>query len=362
MNRVYNFSAGPACLPLSVLEQAGAEIADYKNSGMSAMELSHRSILFEEIIARTEELLRAAMNIPDNYKVLFLQGGASLQFSGIPMNLLQNDTDKADYIVTGRWSNMAYEEAQRYGDIKLAASSKDRNYCYIPEVNPSIIRPGAKYLHICYNNTVFGTRYKEVPETGGVPLVTDVSSCILSQPFDVTQHALLYASAQKNMGPSGLTVVIVRDDYIGKAKPYTPSYMDFKVQADLESIYNTPPCYSVYVAMRVLEWLRDEIGGVDAMYQINLEKAAILYGYLDESKLFKGTVDREYRSLMNIPFVTGNKALDEKFIAEAEAAGFTTIEGHRQVGGMRASIYNPMPVQGLVELVDFMKKFEMENR
>ena len=360
MNRVYNFSAGPSCLPLKVLEIAAKEMTNYNNSGMSVMEMSHRSSVYEGIIAETESLLREIMNIPSNYKVLFLQGGATLQFAGIPMNLM-NGSKKADYILTGQFSSNAYNEALKYGDAKAIASSKDENFTYIPEVTPDMIRPNTDYVYICENNTIFGTKWHKLPETGNIPLVSDISSCILSEPCDITRYGLAYAGAQKNMGPSGLTVVIVREDLIGKARPETPKIMDYKIQSENDSMINTPPCYAIYVAMLVLRWLKNDIGGLEAMKKINVEKAGILYDFIDNSGLYKGTARKEDRSIMNVTFVTGNKDLDVKFCKEADKAGFVNIAGHRSVGGMRASIYNAMPVEGIKSLVEFMKKFEKEN-
>ena len=360
MSRVYNFSPGPACLPLKVLEKAASEVTNYNNSGMSVMEMSHRSAVYEEIISETEKLLRKLMNIPENYKVLFLQGGATLQFASIPMNLL-NGSGKADYVISGQFSNNAYAEAQKYGDIKILASSKDENFSYIPQFNASDIREDADYVHICQNNTIYGTVFKSTPDTGSIPLVSDVSSCILSAPIDVSKYGLLYAGAQKNMGPSGLTVVIVRDDLIGKARAATPKVMDYKVQADNQSMINTPACYSIYIAMLVFKWIAEDIGGLEAMEKINIDKAQILYDFIDNSKLYKGTAKKEFRSIMNVPFVTGDETLDKKFIKEAAQNGLMTLSGHRSVGGMRASIYNAMPVDGIKSLVEFMKKFESEN-
>jgi len=361
MNRVYNFSAGPSCLPLKVLETAAREMTNYNNSGMSVMEMSHRSPVYEGIIAETESRLREIMNIPSNYKVLFLQGGATLQFAGIPMNLM-NGSRKADYILTGQFSTNAYNEAIKYGDVVVTATSKEENFTYIPAVTKDMVRSDADYVYICENNTIYGTKYKTLPETGNIPLVSDISSCILSEPIDITKYGLAYAGAQKNMGPSGLTVVIVRDDLIGKARPDTPKIMNYKEQADNDSMINTPPCYAIYVCMLVLKWLKDDIGGLEAMKKINVEKAKILYDYIDNSKLFKNPVKKEFRSIMNVTFVTGNKDLDDKFAKEAEKSGFVNIKGHRSVGGMRASIYNAMPIQGLKDLVEFMKKFETDNK
>ena len=360
MSRVYNFSAGPACLPLKVLERAASEMTNYNDNGMSVMEMSHRSPVYEAIIAEAEQTLRKIMNIPENYKVLFLQGGATLQFAGIPMNLL-NGSGKADYVISGQFSNNAYEEAKKYGDIKILASSKDENFSYIPQFKASDIRQDADYVHICQNNTIYGTVFKEIPDTGNIPLVSDVSSYILSEPIDVSKFGLLYAGAQKNIGPSGVTVVIVRDDLIGKARPSTPKVMDYKVQAENDSMINTPACYSIYIAMLVFKWIMEDIGGLETMQKINVNKAQILYDFIDNSKLYKSTVKKEFRSIMNVPFITGSEDLDNKFVKEAAKNGIVTIKGHRAVGGMRASIYNAMPVEGIKALVEFMKKFENEN-
>jgi len=368
MNRVYNFSPGPACLPLKVLETAAREMTDYNNSGMSVMEMSHRSSVYEEIIGGAESLLREILCIPSNYKVLFLQGGATLQFAGVPMNLM-NGSRKADYILTGQFSTGAFEEAKKYGDAKAIASSKDDNFSYIPDVTPDMIRPDADYVHICENNTVFGTKLQKLPDTGNIPLVSDMSSCILSEPCDVSKYGLIYAGAQKNMGPSGLTVVIVRDDLIGKARPETPKFMDYKIQADNGSMINTPACYSVYIAMLVYKWLRDDIGGLENMRKINAEKAGILYDAIDNSKLYKGKSKKEFRSLMNVTFNIGDKEPDDQiyskkeleFCKETEKLGMLTLKGYRTAGGIRASIYNAMPIDGVKALVEFMKKFEKEN-
>lgn len=358
MNRVYNFSAGPSMLPLPVLERAAKEMTDYKGSGMSVMEMSHRSPVYEEIIANAEQNLRKLMNIPDNYKVLFLQGGATTQFAAVPLNLM-NKHRKADYIISGQFSKKAADEAAKYGEVNVLASSKDKNFSYVPYVDK--FSPDADYVHICYNNTIYGTTFHYIPETGGIPLVADMSSYILSAPIDVTRFGLIYAGAQKNMGPAGVTVVIVREDLIGNARPETPVMLDYKVQADNGSMYNTPPCYSIYIAGLVFEWIL-ELGGLEAMEKINREKAAILYDYLDQSKLFKATAQKEFRSRMNVCFVTGSEELDKKFCAEAKAAGFVNLKGHRSVGGMRASIYNAMPIEGVKKLVEFMAKFEAENK
>ncbi len=357
MSRVYNFSAGPSMLPLKVLEIAAAEMTNYKGSGMSVMEMSHRSPVYEEIIAQTEALLREVMNIPSNYKVLFLQGGASTQFAAVPLNLMTK-SGKADYVVSGQFSKKAYDEAKRYGDVKVLASSADKTFSYIPEFAVSDIRPDADYVHICYNNTIFGSRFPGVPDTGNIPLVADLSSCILSEPIDVSKFALVYAGAQKNMAPAGLTVVIVSEDMIGHERDITPSMLSYKIAADNDSMYNTPPCYTIYMAKLVLEWLRDDIGGIEKMAVINRRKAQKLYDYIDASSIFKAPVQIGSRSMMNITFVTGNEDLDKKFCKEAEKAGFVNIKGHRSVGGMRASIYNAMPEEGIDALISFMKEFE----
>ena len=361
MSRVYNFSAGPSMLPEAVLTKAAAEMLDYEGSGQSVMEMSHRSKVYDSIIKEAEKLLREVMQIPDNYKVLFLQGGASSQFAMVPMNLMTKN-GKADYVLTGQWATKAYKEAARYGDAKAAASSKDKTFSYIPKLDKSSFRPDADYVHICMNNTIYGTVYHEIPDTGDIPLVADISSCILSKPIDVSKFALLYAGAQKNMAPAGLTVVIVREDFIGNAMDITPTMFNYQTHADNGSMFNTPPCYTIYIAKLVLEWIKNEIGGLEKMQEINEKKAAILYDYLDSSKLFKGTVVPEDRSLMNVPFVTGDEELDAKFVKEATAAGFVNIKGHRTVGGMRASIYNAMPVEGVEKLVAFMKEFENNER
>jgi len=357
MSRVFNFSAGPSMLPVKVLEIAAAEMTDYRGSGMSVMEMSHRSPVYEDIIAQAQSLLREVMSIPDNYKVLFLQGGATSQFSAVPLNLM-NKSGKADYVVSGQFSKKAYEEAKRYGDVKVLASSADKNFSYIPEFAVEDIRPDADYVHICYNNTIFGSRFPKIPDTGSIPLVADISSCVLSEPIDVSRFALLYAGAQKNMGPAGLTVVIVRNDMIGYERDITPVMMGYKLAADNDSMYNTPPCYAIYIAKLVLEWVRDDIGGLEEMAKINRRKAQKLYDYLDGSSLFKAPVEVGSRSIMNVTFVTGDEDLDKKFCKEAGKAGFVNIKGHRSVGGMRASIYNAMPEEGIDALITFMKEFE----
>ena len=360
MNRVYNFSAGPSMLPESVLRRAADEMLDYHGCGQSVMEMSHRSKEYQGIIDSAESLLREVMGIPDNYKVLFLQGGASSQFAMIPMNLMTK-SGKADFVLTGQWATKAYQEASRYGEAHVVASSKDKTFSYIPELDPAAFTKDADYFHICMNNTIYGTRYTKLPETGDVPLVADISSCILSEPIDVSRFALLYAGAQKNMAPAGLTVVIIREDLIGHAMDITPTMFNYKTHADNGSMYNTPPCYNIYIAGLVLEWIRDEIGGLEEMKKINEKKAGMLYDFLDRSKLFRGTVVPKDRSLMNVPFVTGSDELDAKFVKAATAAGFVNLKGHRTVGGMRASIYNAMPVEGVEKLVAFMQNFEKEN-
>ena len=360
MARVYNFSAGPSVLPESVLRQAADEMLDYQGSGQSVMEMSHRSKVYDAIIKECEALLREVMSIPDNYKVLFLQGGASSQFAMLPLNLM-NGSGKADFVLTGQWANKAYQEASRYGEAHVVASSKDKTFSYIPKLDPAAFTPDADYFHICLNNTIYGTRYTTLPETGSVPLVADVSSCILSEPIDVSKFGVLYAGAQKNMAPAGLTVVIIREDLIGHARDITPTMFNYQTHADNDSMYNTPPCSAIYICKLVLEWIKNEIGGLEKMKERNEKKAALLYDFLDSSKLFKGTVVKEDRSLMNIPFVTGNEELDAKFVKEAAAAGFVNLKGHRSVGGMRASIYNAMPVEGVEKLVAFMKEFEKNN-
>ena len=357
MSRIYNFSAGPSMLPLPVLEKAASEMTDYNNSGMSVMEMSHRSSVYDAVIKEAEQNLRKLMNIPDNYKSLFLQGGATTQFAAVPLNLMKNG--KADYIVSGSFSKKAADEAAKYGEVKILASSKDKNFTYIPYVDK--FSPDADYVHICFNNTIYGTTYNYIPDTGDIPLVADVSSCILSKPIDVTKFGVLYAGAQKNMAPAGLTVVIVREDLLGNARPTTPVMLNWQVQADNGSMYNTPPCYCIYIANLVYKWLLD-MGGLTEMQKINEYKAGLLYDYLDRSELFKPTAQKEYRSIMNVCFVTGNEEIDKKFCSEAAKAGFVSIKGHRSVGGMRASIYNAMPVEGVEKLVRFMEEFEKNEK
>ena len=360
MARVYNFSAGPSMLPEAVLTKAAAEMLDYEGSGQSVMEMSHRSKVYQSIIDTAEALLREIMNIPDNYKVLFLQGGASSQFAMVPMNLMTG-SGKADYIITGQWAKKAYKEAARYGKARAVASSEDKTFSYIPKVAKEDLDPEADYVHICMNNTIYGTVYHDLPDTGDVPLVADISSCILSKPIDVSKFGILYAGAQKNMAPSGVTVVIIREDLIGKAMDITPTMFNYQTHADNGSMFNTPPCYTIYVMKLVLEWIQENFGGLEKMQELNEKKAALLYDFLDNSKLFKGTVVPEDRSLMNVPFITGNDELDAKFVKESTAAGFVNLKGHRSVGGMRASIYNAMPIEGVEKLVAFMKAFEEKN-
>ena len=357
--RVYNFSAGPAILPEEVLKKAAEEMLEYGTSGQSVMEMSHRSKEYQAIIDSVEAKLRAIMNIPENYKVLFLQGGASSQFAMIPLNLM-NKNNKADFVLTGQWANKAYQEASRYGKCNAVASSKDKTFSYIPELDESKFDPEADYFHICYNNTIYGTRFNDLPDTKGVPIIADMSSCILSEPVDVSKYGMIYAGAQKNMGPAGLTVVIIREDLIGNAMDITPTMFNYQTHADNGSMYNTPPTYGIYILGLVLDWVAEK-GGLEAMAKLNAEKAAVLYDFLDSSKLFKATVMGKDRSLMNVPFVTGNDELDAKFVSEAKKAGLINIKGHRSVGGMRASIYNAMPIEGVNALVEFMRKFEAEN-
>ena len=359
MSRVYNFSAGPAVLPEEVLKEAAAEMMDYKGSGMSVMEMSHRSKVYDTIIKEAEQDLRDLMNIPDNYKVLFLQGGASQFFAEVPMNMMKNK--KAGYIITGQWAKKAYQEAKIYGEAVELASSADKTFSYIPDCSDLPITDDMDYVYICENNTIYGTKYKTLPDTKGKILVSDVSSCFLSEPVDVTKYGVIYGGVQKNVGPAGCVIAIIREDLISDdVLPGTPTMLKWKTQADNDSLYNTPPCYTIYICGKVFKWLK-KMGGLEAMKELNEKKAKILYDYLDESKLFKGTVVKEDRSLMNVPFVTGDAELDAKFVAEAKAAGFENLKGHRTVGGMRASIYNAMPIEGVEALVEFMKKFEKEN-
>jgi len=345
MGRVYNFSAGPAVLPEEVLKEAAAEMLDYQGCGMSVMEMSHRSKVYDKIIKDAEQDLRDLMNIPDNYKVLFLQGGASLQFAMIPMNFMKHK--KAAYIVTGQWAKKAYQEAQIYGDAVKVATSEDKTFSYIPDCSDLDIPENADYVYICENNTIYGTKFKKLPNTKGKPLIADVSSCFLSEPVDVTKYGMIYGGVQKNIGPAGVVIAIIREDLITEdVLPGTPTMMKYKTHADANSLYNTPPCYGIYICGKVFKWLK-KMGGLQAMKELNEKKAKILYDFLDQSELFKGTVVPEDRSLMNVPFVTGDADLDAKFVSEAKAAGFENLKGHRTVGGMRASIYNAMPMEGV---------------
>lgn len=359
MARVYNFSAGPAVLPEKVLKEAAAEMLDYKGSGMSVMEMSHRSKVYDNIIKEAEADLRDLMNIPENYKVLFLQGGASQQFAMIPMNLMKNGV--ADYIVTGQWAKKAYQEASMYGKANKIATSEDKTFSYIPDCSDLPISEDADYVYICENNTIYGTKFKTLPNTKGKTLVADVSSCFLSEPVDVTKYGVIYGGVQKNIGPAGVVIVIIREDLISEdVLPGTPTMLRYKTHSDADSLYNTPPCYGIYICGKVFKWIKAQ-GGLEAMKAHNEKKAQILYDFLDNSKMFKGTVRKEDRSLMNVPFVTGDADLDAKFVKAAKEAGFENLKGHRSVGGMRASIYNAMPIEGVEALVEFMAKFEAEN-
>ena len=361
MERVYNFSAGPSMLPLEVLEKAKEDLLCYGDSGMSVMEMSHRTPEFEEILHSAEESLRKLMDIPSNYKVLFMQGGASTQFASVPLNLL-SEHKCADYIVSGQFSKKASIEAKKYGDIAIAASSAGAmpTFSTIPETKRSDFRPDADYVHICFNNTIYGTKFHYIPDTGNIPLVADMSSCIISEPIDVSKFALIYAGAQKNVAPAGVTIVIVRDDLIGNARPDTPAMLDYKLMAENDSMYNTPPCWCIYMAKLVFDWILS-IGGLEEMKRRNERKASLLYDYLDSQTYYTAPVDKKCRSMMNVVFVTGDAALDKKFASEAAAAGLKNLKGHRSVGGMRASIYNAMPYEGVEALVAFMKKFAQEN-
>ena len=359
MGRVFNFSAGPAMLPEPVLQEAAREMLDYRGTGMSVMEMSHRSKAYQAIIDAAEADLRDLMQIPQNYKVLFLQGGASQQFAMIPMNLMKNGV--ADYIVTGQWAKKACQEAKKYGTVNVIASSEDKNFSYIPDCRDLPVTPNADYVYICENNTIYGTKFKELPNTKGKVLVSDVSSCFLSEPVDVSRYGLLYGGVQKNIGPAGVVIVIIREDLIPDEVPsFTPTMLRYSIHAENGSMYNTPPTYGIYICGKVFQWLK-QTGGLEAMAKRNQEKAAILYDFLDNSKLFRGTVRKADRSLMNVPFVTGSQELDARFVKEAEAAGLVNLKGHRSVGGMRASIYNAMPKEGVEALVSFMKSFEHEN-
>ena len=362
MNRVYNFSAGPSMLPMSVLNKAADELICYGESGMSVMEMSHRSPEYDKIIKDAEANLKEIMNIPDNYKVLFLQGGASTQFSSVILNLInKSDAKKGLYVVTGQFSGKAYKEAQKMGyDAKCIASTKEANFSYIPTITSDMVDSDASYLHVCFNNTIYGTKYPYIPETGEVPLVADMSSCILSEPVDVSKFGVIYAGAQKNIAPAGLTIVIVREDLLGLCDPTVPTMLDWKVMADNDSMYNTPPCYSIYVAGLVFEWIK-ELGGLEVIKGMNEKKANLLYDYLDSQDYYIAPVRKESRSMMNVTFVTGNAELDAKFAKEASAKGLKNLKGHRSVGGMRASIYNAMPYEGVEALVEFMKEFAKNN-
>ena len=359
MNRVFNFSAGPSMLPLPVLEKAASELVCYGNSGMSVMEMSHRSNDYDVIIKEAEALLRKLMNIPDNYKVLFLQGGASTQFAAVPLNLLPVG-GKADYIVSGQFSGKAYEEAKKYGEVYAVATSKPDNFTYVPDTTRESFHKDAAYVHVCFNNTIYGTKFHYIPDTGDIPLVADMSSCIISEPVDVSKFGVIYAGAQKNMAPAGLTLVIVREDLLGNARSETPSMLDWKLMADNDSMYNTPPCYSIYMAKLVYEWILS-LGGLEEMKKYNENKANMLYDYLDSQSYYTAPVKKECRSMMNVTFVTGNADLDKKFASEASAAGLKNLKGHRSVGGMRASIYNAMPTEGVEKLIAFMKDFAEKN-
>lgn len=360
MSRVYNFSAGPAVLPEEVLKQAAAEMLDYQNTGMSVMEMSHRSAAFKNIIETAEADIRDLMQIPDNYHVLFLQGGASQQFAAIPMNLMKNKV--ADYIVSGSWSKKAFKEAQIYGDARCIASSEDENFSYVPDVDTLDFSDDADYVYICQNETIYGTLYHKLPQTGNIPLVADVSSCFMSEPINVSDYGLIYGGVQKNIGPAGVVIVIVRDDLVREeALPYTPTMLKYITQVENSSLYNTPPAYGIYICGLVFKWLKAQ-GGLAAMKVRNEEKAALLYDFLDQSSLFKATARKEDRSIMNVPFITGSDELDALFVAEAKNHGIESIKGHRSVGGMRASIYNAMPKEGVEALVSFMKEFESNHK
>ena len=359
--RVFNFSAGPSMLPLDVMEDVAANLTNYKGCGQSVMEMSHRSADYKAIIEQAEADLRDLMNIPDNYKVMFLQGGATLQFAMIPLNLFRK-SKKADYIVTGTWAKKAAAEAKKFGQVNIVASSEESTFTYIPKVTKDMLTPDADYVHITFNNTIYGTHYNDyIPDTGNVPLVADMSSCILSEEVDVKKFGLIYAGAQKNVGPAGVTIVIMRDDLIGFAPENCPTYLDYKIHAENGSMYNTPPCFGIYVAGEVFAKIKRE-GGIAPLHKLDVEKAKKLYDYIDSSSLFKAPVVKEDRSLMNVVFVTGDADLDKKFVAEAKAAGMDNLSGHRSIGGMRASIYNAMPMEGVDKLIEFMKKFEAENK
>ena len=358
-DRVFNFSAGPSMLPVEVMQDAAANMLDYKGAGMSVMEMSHRSKAFETIINDAESNLRTLMRIPDDYYVLFVQGGATLLFSMVPLNLMTG-SGKADYLITGQWAEKAYQEAAKFGDVRIVASSKEEKFSFIPKVPADGFRPDADYVHITWNNTIYGSKYSEAPDTGGPDLVTDMSSSILSEKVDVSQFACIYAGAQKNIGPAGVSIIIIKKDLVGRAGESVPTYLDFKTHADSGSLYNTPPAWCIYIAGEVFKHLLAR-GGVEAMEEVNKRKAAKLYDYIDGSKLYTAPVAREDRSLMNVVFVTGDEGLDKKFVAEAKEEGLVQLNGHRTIGGMRASIYNAMPEEGVDKLIDFMKRFEARN-
>ena len=355
MNRVYNFAAGPSMLPLPVLQKAAEEMCDYRGTGMSVMEMSHRSAAYDEIIHRAFDAFRRVMHVPDNYRILFMQGGASTQFSAVPLNLMK--TGKADYVVSGEFSNKAFKEAQKFGDVKCIASSADTNFDRIPHFTKADIRPDASYVHICYNNTIYGTHFPEIPDTGEIPLVCDMSSCIMSEPIDISKFGLIYAGAQKNIGPAGLTVVIVREDLLDIARPETPVMLHYKTLAGADSMYNTPPCYAIYIAGMVFEWV-ESLGGTEKMHEINKEKAGLLYDVLEQSKYFRLHAQKDSRSLMNVTFRSDDPDFDKTFVKAAAARGLVSLSGHRKVGGMRASIYNAMPVEGVKRLALFIQEFE----
>lgn len=355
-NRAFNFAAGPSMLPLDVIEDAASNLTNYNGCGESVMEMSHRSAEFKKILTDAESNLRNLLDVPENYKIIFLQGGGTLQFSMVPINLLSN-SKKADYIVAGSWGKKAAKEAKKFGDIKVVKSSEDDNFTYIPKVTKEDIRPDVDYVHITYNNTIYGTHYNEAPEVGDALLVADMSSCILSEKIDVSKYGLIYAGAQKNVGPAGVTIVIIREDLLGNVPENTPIYLDYKIHADNDSAYNTPPCFGIYIAGEVFKKIRKE-GGVEKLHEINVRKAGKLYDYIENSKMFSSPVAKEDRSLMNVVFVTGDKELDKKFVAAAKEEGLHNLAGHRSIGGMRASIYNAMPEEGVDKLIEFMKKFE----
>lgn len=357
MERVFNFSAGPSMLPETVLKKAARELLNYNNTGQSVMEMSHRSIEFKNILVKTKALLCEIMNIPENYKVLFLQGGASSQFAMVPLNLMTKN-NKSDYVITGSWATKAYLEATNFGNCNIIASSKDKNFSYIPDLNFEDFSKDADYVHICLNNTIYGTKFNKIPDTGDIPLIADISSCILSEPIDVSKFGLLYAGAQKNLAPAGLTIVIIREDLIGNPMSFTPTMFNYKVHASSDSLYNTPPCYNIYICMLVLEWIKNEMGGLENIKKLNYKKAKLIYNYLDSSKLFHGFAEPKDRSTMNVVFSTLSDKLDKQFIAKSKNFNIININGHRKIGGMRASIYNAMPIEGVMSLVEFMEKFE----